>query len=506
MLLGKKTQNPEQNWFVVLNSFENEIDRKKISQKISEIFSLSLEESLDLVSNTPIILLDNLNKAVALQLRDYFKVLGANLTLSNDVLFKRKCYRTVWPQQPNLGFLHQWKPPLEQRDRLSQNLQEALDPEEALHEIRSLSQEDGNHHPSTFSQIWPSEENLKNTTEEIFSVKKENREIPTSIPKNLKSGPETQEFRELLATHEEKYQILKGEYRQSQEIWEEKLRVTRQENAGLQKKIEEITAQYHALQKERQKLFHDLQERQNIQSKLSEEKEIYASQFRQRMLDLEAELKLAKLQLEDAQKNLEVDRSSKGQLESRSREYLSQMNYYKDKAELLENRLRETEKKSLEDRDRREQLEQRLMANEIDREVQLRQQDAMMAEWKQKLPVEDLVQKMNALQRTLETHEKLMETILKKLGEKDSRFEVIEQELKSYKTSHSQMTQEGLKQISSRLEDKRGFLKRLVLEQEAIEKEIRQQEQALKKVLTDQESIEREILEVKNLHSRFDNS
>jgi len=70
MLLGsRKSQNQEQNWCVVLNAIQSEIDKKRIAKKMSETFSLSLEEANDLVSSTPIILLDNLSRSMAAKVK-----------------------------------------------------------------------------------------------------------------------------------------------------------------------------------------------------------------------------------------------------------------------------------------------------------------------------------------------------------------------------------------------------------------------------------------------------
>src|SRR5687767_8826326 len=98
LLRNRKTQKDEQNWCIILSPLRNEIDKKKVSQKITEVFSLTPDEATDLVANTPIILLDNLSHSIATKLRDFFKTAGADLVLTNDVFQKRKCYRTVWPE------------------------------------------------------------------------------------------------------------------------------------------------------------------------------------------------------------------------------------------------------------------------------------------------------------------------------------------------------------------------------------------------------------------------
>ena len=139
MLLGnKKNQEKEQNWSLVLNPVSNEIDRHKLSQKIAEAFRLSLDEALDLVRNTPIILLDNMSRDAAAKAKDYFSGLNGEMFLTNDVYVKRKCYRTVWPEQPDLSFLEEPQTVALPVSQPAAAPQYKLKPEEALYELRSL--------------------------------------------------------------------------------------------------------------------------------------------------------------------------------------------------------------------------------------------------------------------------------------------------------------------------------------------------------------------------------
>ena len=77
LLRHKKIQGEEQNWCVILSAITSELEKKRVAEKISHVFSLSPEESSDLVSNTPIIVLDNLTRSIALKLRDFLKSSGA---------------------------------------------------------------------------------------------------------------------------------------------------------------------------------------------------------------------------------------------------------------------------------------------------------------------------------------------------------------------------------------------------------------------------------------------
>ena len=94
MLTGtKKVQPGGQDWFVVLNPLKSELERNKIAREIAKAFRLPVDEALDLVQNTPIILMDNLLYATALQVKQYFRSSQTDIVVSNDSFLKRRCYR-----------------------------------------------------------------------------------------------------------------------------------------------------------------------------------------------------------------------------------------------------------------------------------------------------------------------------------------------------------------------------------------------------------------------------
>ncbi len=102
----QKIRSEERNWSVILNPLKSELDKKRVSEKISKFFGLSFEEARELVQSTPVILLDELPEPVALQARSLFQEVRADaVTLTNDSLVKRRCYRAVWPEPPSLSFL-----------------------------------------------------------------------------------------------------------------------------------------------------------------------------------------------------------------------------------------------------------------------------------------------------------------------------------------------------------------------------------------------------------------
>ncbi len=106
MLLGKKTRyTVGSDWAVILDRSNNEFARNRAIEKLSQAFNLSLDEAKDLAENTPIILLDKLPLDIAEKIKDYFAQSNVDCSLTNDTFTKRKCFRAIWPTQPDLGRL-----------------------------------------------------------------------------------------------------------------------------------------------------------------------------------------------------------------------------------------------------------------------------------------------------------------------------------------------------------------------------------------------------------------
>ncbi len=258
MLLGqKKTQGDERNWCVVLNPIASEIEKKKIAQRLSEVFPLSEDEARDLVENTPIILLDHLPRLQASKVKDYFEALGAKIFLTSDVFQKRKYYRTVWPVAPNLSFL--------QEGAVASELAKdshILGAEEALHEIQALSQKSPSALP-TPSEVPAAErkrllqelerwkKSCQDTEGELARMQGElqrRSEKDSGISEKSQKDFELvirererdlKELRALLGHAEERYEVLKEEYQQARSLFEEKLGALTGESGRWKKQAED---------------------------------------------------------------------------------------------------------------------------------------------------------------------------------------------------------------------------------------------------------------------------
>ena len=285
MLTGtKKVQPGGQDWFVVLNPLKSELERNKIAREIAQAFRLPVDEAIDLVQNTPIILIDNLLYATALQVKQYFKSSQAAIVVSNDSLLKRRCYRTVWPTPPSLSFLHQSGSPAAPSLK---NETEKNDHSEAIQEIRSWVQAEGvspergetrasaksgmgsqnNRH---FRNILEEErekllkesvglkENMSQLRKALekaqAEVSEKEKTVQASEAAKRQKENEARELQTLVNHAEEKYELLREEFRQTRQYFEEKLGSEDHKSEEFLKQIEERDLMHKELLQEKQAL------------------------------------------------------------------------------------------------------------------------------------------------------------------------------------------------------------------------------------------------------------
>lgn len=481
MLTGtKKVQPGGQDWFVVLNPLKSELERNKIAREIAKAFRLPVDEALDLVQNTPIILMDNLLYATALQVKQYFRSSQADIVVSNDSFLKRRCYRTVWPTPPSLAFLHQLGSPA----ALSQkNETEKLDHGDAIQEIRSWVQNEGissergdtrasakNGMPDQNNRHFRSilEEECEKLLKESVGLKESLSQLRKALEKaqaeisekertiqnseavkELKEK-EAQELQALMNHAEEKYELLREEFRQTRQHFEEKLGSEDHKSEEFLKQIEERDLTHKELLQEKQALlksFHavrnDLQRAKDEQEQARREGESQAAQF---LRELENQKTLAE-GLHAKVKNLEegkrIVQSSETRLIQELDLQTQQAKRWEQKASEFEKEIRQM-KGSFEDQQKSWQVRlAQLEAREMDLE--------------------------NARKQIRQLH-----------GELDQR-ETVQKKV----------------QLHEQLMAKEARLKQVVKQQEKIESEIREREEDMRKLLAEQETIEREVIEAK---------
>ena len=478
MLNGNKKVQPRgQDWFVVLNPLKSELDRNKIAKEIAQAFLLPVEETLDLVANTPIILLDNLLYATALQVKQHFRTTQAEILVSNDGFLKRRCYRTVWPVAPSLSFLHSTEA---KGTPQKTGEQEKLNQEEAIQEIRSWVQteasslEGGAHDPNKnghsshrhFRSLL--EEEREKLLKESVGLKETIDQLHKSLEKTQadvhekekfaqigessrkQKEKESQELQSIVGHAEEKYDLLREEFRQTRQLFEEKLASHDRKAEELLRQIEErdlankeLLQEKMALQKTLDVVKNDLQRAHDEQAQFRRERENGMAQFgrelenqKQLVADLNAKIQ----NLEEGKRIVET---SEGRLIKELELQTVQAKRWEQKASEFEKDIRKL-RESFEDQ---------------------------MKSWQLRLA-------------QLEAREHELDTARKQI--RQLRAEIEQREMSQKKG-----------QLHDQVAAKEARLKQIVKQQEKIENEIRDREEELRKLLAEQETTEREAIEAK---------
>ena len=480
MLSGtKKVQSGGQDWFVVLNPLKSELERNKIAREIAKAFRLPVDEALDLVQNTPIILMDNLLYATALQVKQYFRGSQADIVVSNDSFLKRRCYRTVWPTPPNLAFLHQLESPALPSQK---NETEKLDHGEAIQEIRSWVQNEGvspergdrvpakdgmaNQSNRHFRSILEEESErllresvgLKESVNQLrkalekaqFEAVEKERAVQASEAAKRQKEKEAQELQALVSHAEEKYELLREEFRQTRQYFEEKLGSEDHKAEELLRQIEERDLTHKELLQEKQALlksFHavknDLQRAKDEQEQVRREGESQAAQFRRELENQKTLVEGLHAKIKNLEEGKKIVQSSETRLIQELELQIQQAKRWEQRSSDFEKEIRQL-RVSFEDQQKSWQVRLvELEAREMDLENARRQIRQLHAELDQR------------------------ETVQKKV------------------------------QLHEQLAVKEARLKQVVKQQEKIESEIRDREEDMRKLLAEQEAIEREVIEAK---------
>lgn len=478
MLAGtRKIQPRGQDWFVVLNPLKSELDRNKIAKEIAQAFLLPVEEALDLVANTPIILLDNLLYATALQVKQHFRTSQAEILVSNDGFLKRRCYRTVWPVPPSLSFLN--KPEIKNTSRKLEE-QEKLNQEEAIQEIRSwvqieessddravpdlhrVNQTNNRHFRSLLEEerekLLKESAGFKETIEHLNKSLEKTQEdiaekekfVQAEESARKQKEKEAQELQSVVGHAEEKYNLLREEFRQTRQLFEEKL-------AAQDGKAQELLRQ--------------IEERELANKELMQEKMALQKNFNNIKNDFQ------RAQDEHAQSRLEWE-NGMAQL---GRELESQKRMVADLHLKIQN---------LEEGKRIVQTSEERLINELERQTE------QARRWEQKaLELERDVRKLR------ESFEDQLKTWQLRLAQLEAREHELDTARKQIRQLHAELEMREMGQKKEQLHEqlvvKEARLKQIVKQQEKIETEIRDREEELRKLLAEQETTEREVLEAK---------
>jgi hypothetical protein len=91
------------DWAVVIQSVPSK-SKKEIVKRLVEIFELDKRDAEQILSNVPLMFLDNISFGLAVRVKKYFQKLGAVAETTNHDVIKKNCMQVLWPQAPDLSY------------------------------------------------------------------------------------------------------------------------------------------------------------------------------------------------------------------------------------------------------------------------------------------------------------------------------------------------------------------------------------------------------------------
>ena len=495
-----KIRTEQKNWSVILNPLRGELDRKRVAEKVSELFRLSFEEARELVRNTPLILLDELPHQAALQIQNIFQEIRADVTLTCDSLAKRRCYRAVWPEPPNLSFLDH---------DLSGAAQEARGEEMILETSArtfsaSVSEEGSDVSSDAFRHLEKKYKELQALYEkrmrEIDALKQGfGDELKQRLEKN------SAEFQNQLQDWEDRYQSLREEYKETKAIYEEKILVREKEFealGGQLKELEELKARAAALQ--RQNEDYENAGAANEGKILTQTRELEA--LREQLKDLHLwQGKAATLERQNREflekfNHLESVRQG---LEQTIKEHSEAVDLWREKYQTLVQKSDRLEALYEEERRRREQVEEaRRQVSELAERTRqnLEIQVAETERWRKSF--QELDQNQKRLKEEFSQSSTEKDTELKQLRQTNQSLEKqLESAQRQVRDLLFRVEQLDLIEKRTRLTNELGTkearLRELMLDGERLRQEAQDKGLRAQTLENEQGTLEREILEIK---------
>lgn len=467
MLLGKKSKYMlDSEWAIVLDRSTNEFLKHKAVEKLTELFSLSSDEAKELIENTPIILLDHLPFELASKIKDHFTQVSIDCSVTNDTFTKRKCFRAVWPEQPDLSrFFTQGTPPREHREEMDYPSPRPvvsevprvvdLDPKELTPNLpEPISSE-------TFRPPIDEQKELKDLTLEL---QKENEMLKYELDKLEGSVKEREEKRFQAEIDKFKFERAKSE---------ELLTRLRSENISLTKKIEELERKVQLVKQATEAEAAQVLKQQTTELKAQIES------FRSEYLRAQSAVRVA--QSEAKQFQMELAQAQKAVLDTRSE--IEDLKRMLSQAQANAVHLKEEAERA------RTEVESRLEA-----------QGAELEEWKRK--ANDWSSgyfkavKENEFLRAHQSEE--LESLRARNQQLGIQLEQAQRQIKDFvgKLEQQELIQKRMKAVGE-LAEKEAQLRTLVQKQQTLESEICSREEEMKKILGEQEVIEQDIVKAK---------
>lgn len=536
MLLGKKLKPTiESEWAVILDRSPNEFLRNKAVEKLAETFSISQEEARDLIENTPIILLDHLSFGLAERMKDHFTQANINCSLTKDTFTKRKCFRAVWPEQPNV------------RQLLGESVSDVAEEyDDALHTnldmpLPAETKTSGMMSQTAFPGVGEEERRLRELTldlqkeNELLKLQLERAEDSIRTQEQQKYGGEVEKLESARLQEEETIRDLRNENRalsaQAEELGRqvkafsearlelETLRrmvnqtqesvVSKSEFTELRSQLEHVQTEYmkaqnaHRLAQGEAKHFQAewVQTQKTLSEARAEIEEM------KRMLSQAQENAVAKSQFTELRTQLDHFRAEYAKVQNAARLAQTEAKQYQAewaeaRKALSDARAESEDLKRLMSQVQKDSLQMREEAERIciEAESRLKNYTSELEEWKRKANDWSAsyfkVVKENEFLRSHRNEE--VESLKDRNQQLTGQLEQAQKQIRDFanQLEQQELIQKRMK-ATTQVAEQESRLKGLVQKQQTLESEIRLREEELKSILSEQEMVEQEIVKTK---------
>lgn len=517
MVFGKRTQTESREQFaLILNPIRGELQKTRMIERMVRVFPLAIEEANDLIENTPIILLEGLDQTTGEQLRGYFEETGANLILTDDQGFKRRCFRAVWPSPPHVDFFRKI-PSFQKTDSsdsppISPSVEPKPDTALGSEWKETVAQLDGSisQERTTFSPAGdmsyaalPSEETPGVKSLETFDG--------TSTLTNLEERIAS------LSSEKEKMQSLIFDLQKEND----ELKALQHQASEQQKELESFRQKASLFEAERHRLSEELKSQAEAlysaeeQFKRSEEERIFLSQNRQSEEGvLEARFREKEQLFQEEKNRFETELESLRRLaESREIELLQLQEQYQ--AALHQNRLAEDETRRFKtelaslgvERDEIKRMVAQSQQNvleqkktfemlRLDLEEKLREKNIEIESWRKKS--EEWIATRSTLIRELEAmrqqHASEAESFQTKHQEAQAQLEALKRQVREFSgIAEQQDLINKRNRIALQLADKEAKLRELSCRRDMIGQRAKEEQEALDALASERAVLEKDI-------------
>lgn len=481
-------------WSAILNPVSNEMAKREVVDKIVEAFPITASEAEELIERTPLILLESLSEQDATRLKNYFARANVDLTISNDQSIRKRCYRTVWPEQPSLDFL-KFEDDNGHAEDVTADIKESAEMTQTVDDrkesaIRPPKEKFFLHDEppaaSGRSAVDFEKEDISIPSREEVEDRRHRSVLPETAPAAVTRDYLIDELKEKLVTVQKKVDDLtRANIKLEQALSD--AQKTKADRLTMES-MEQFRRSFDSMSLEQEKQHALMEEKVE---RLEEERDRLSAS----MLDMRTAVSKA-----DADKN---------KLLGQQDEMLNTISQKERELEQLRLTAKRDQYAAEENRQLRHRSEQLMRQNEeLSRTVQTVEDQKRSLESR----VAQISDELTRLRREFETEFERLRKECDQLAVRNKDLEAkaaesqrLQEELKVARTRLEEFTvnreqQEAIQKrlrLQNELIEKEARLKELVKKQEIIEREIVERGQVIKQVLAEQEEIERDLVRAK---------